>query len=60
MLHSDKVKEYYASTYQALLKSHNRIFSMSRMGNCWDNAMVESLFHIDKLCVPQQTNNDKN
>jgi transposase InsO family protein len=35
---------YYASDYRALLKSHDITPSMSRKGDCWDNAVAESLF----------------
>jgi len=49
LLHSDRGKEYYASNYQKLLKSYNMICSMSRKGNCYDNAVVESFFHSLKV-----------
>jgi putative transposase len=31
--------------YQKLLKQYGMICSMSRKGDCWDNAVVESFFH---------------
>ena len=49
LLHSDRGKEYYANEYQALLKSYNMVCSMSRKGNCYDNAVVESFFHSLKV-----------
>ena len=47
--HSDQGKEYYASDYQKLLEEHTILCSMSRKGNCWDNAAMESFFHSLKV-----------
>ncbi len=44
IIHSDQVSVYTSYTYQNLLKEKNIISSMSRKGNCWDNAVIES-FH---------------
>jgi len=44
LYHSDRGSQYAASAYQALLEKHNMICSMSRRGNCWDNAPMESFF----------------
>lgn len=49
IVHSDRGKEYYASDYQALLTSNDLICSMSRKGNCYDNATMESFFHSLKV-----------
>lgn len=49
VVHSDRGKEYYASEYQALLQRNNMICSMSRKGNCYDNAAMESFFHSLKV-----------
>lgn len=49
LVHSDRGKEYYAGDYQALLVSHGLVCSMSRKGNCWDNAPMESFFHSLKV-----------
>ncbi len=49
IVHSDRGKEYYAGEYQALLKRHGLIFSMSRRGDCYDNAVMESFFHSLKV-----------
>ena len=38
--HSDRGSQYASHAYQALLKQHDMIASMSRKGNCWDNAPV--------------------
>ena len=43
-LHSDQGCHYTAIAYQKLLKDLNIIQSMSRRGNCWDNAPQESFF----------------
>lgn len=42
--HSDRGSQYAAHGYQALLAAHGMTCSMSRPGNCWDNAVVESFF----------------
>lgn len=40
--HSDRGVQYVAKDYQALLGRHRAIVSMSRRGNCYDNAPTES------------------
>jgi transposase InsO family protein len=42
--HSDRGSQYAATRYQRLLGEHGITPSMSRTGNCWDNACVESFF----------------
>jgi transposase InsO family protein len=42
--HSDRGSQYAATSYQRLLTEYGLIPSMSRKGNCWDNACVESFF----------------
>ena len=42
--HSDRGSQYAARRYQRLLSAHGITSSMSRTGNCWDNACVESFF----------------
>ena len=42
--HSDRGSQYVACRYQRLLSEHGITTSMSRIGNCWDNACVESFF----------------
>jgi len=44
MHHSDRGSQYAAIEYQKLLKKTKMICSMSRKGNCWDNAPMESFF----------------
>jgi transposase InsO family protein len=36
--HSDRGNQYAATSYQLVLTTHGMIPSMSRKGNCWDNA----------------------
>jgi putative transposase len=42
--HSDQGSVYGASTYRKILSDHNLLASMSRKGNCHDNAVAESFF----------------
>jgi putative transposase len=42
--HSDQGTQYTSSEYRALLRQHEVVCSMSRRGNCHDNAPTESLF----------------
>jgi len=42
--HSDRGVQYASGPYQTLLSKHGLLCSMSRKGNCWDNAVVESFF----------------
>ena len=44
MHHSDRGSEYAAGDYQALLRDHKFVASMSRKGDCWDNAVMERFF----------------
>jgi putative transposase len=48
LLHSDRGCQYASSDYQKQLWRHGIICSMSRKGNCWDNAPMESFFHTLK------------
>jgi putative transposase len=47
--HSDRGIQYAAGDYQRLLAERGIDCSMSRKGNCWDNAVVESFFHTLKV-----------
>ena len=42
--HSDRGRGYASHDYQAALLEHEMRCSMSRKGDCWDNAVVESFF----------------
>jgi transposase InsO family protein len=46
--HSDQGCTYASSDYQALLIAHGITCSMSRRGNCYDNAVMESFFSTVK------------
>jgi len=42
--HSDRGSQYASKAFRRLLKAHDIEGSMSRKGDCWDNAVVESFF----------------
>lgn len=42
--HSDRGSQYASKAFRKLLKTHGITGSMSRKGDCWDNAVVESFF----------------
>ena len=44
LAHSDRGSQYCSKDYQKLLKKHGFTCSMSRKGNCWDNAPMESFW----------------
>jgi transposase InsO family protein len=46
--HSDRGSQYAAGGYRQVLDAANIVQSMSRKGNCWDNAPMESFFHTLK------------
>lgn len=46
--HTDRGSQYASDSHRNILKDHNIIQSMSRKGNCWDNAVSESFFHTLK------------
>ena len=48
MHHSDRGSQYASNLFQAKLKEYGMICSMSRKGNCWDNAPTESWFNSFK------------
>lgn len=45
LFHSDRGSQYCSHEFQKMLKQYGFICSMSRKGNCWDNAIAESFFH---------------
>lgn len=49
ILHSDRGAQYRAKEYQLSLVDRGIQCSMSRKGNCWDNAVVESFFSRIKV-----------
>lgn len=46
--HTDRGSQYASENHRALLKQYGIRQSMSRKGNCWDNAVSESFFHTLK------------
>ncbi len=48
ILHSDQGSVYTSYAFQEFVKSNHLISSMSRRGNCWDNAVIES-FHSNLM-----------
>lgn len=44
IVHSDRGSQYASAAHQALLSKHGLVGSMSRKGNCWDNAVMERFF----------------
>jgi putative transposase len=52
LAHSDRGSQYSSKSYQGILKAFNITCSMSRKGNCWDNAVLESFFaSIKNECI---------
>ena len=56
IVHSDRGSQYASKVYRKLLKEHECVGSMSRLGNCWDNAVAESFFGSLKQERVQWTN----
>ena len=55
LFHSDQGSLYLTDTFRKLVKDHGFIESMSKRGNCWDNAPQESFFghfkdEVDRNC----------
>ena len=44
IVHSDRGSQYASAAHQGLLVKHGLVGSMSRKGNCWDNAVMERFF----------------
>src|SRR5262249_18512424 len=54
--HTDRGTTYAATEYQDILRRHGMRCSMSRKGNCWDNAVSESFFSTLKTeCIVDLT-----
>ena len=56
IFHSDRGIQYACKEFRAQLRSYNFIQSMSRKGNCYDNAPMESFFHTLKTEFIYRTN----
>jgi len=48
MIHSDRGVQYASADFRNILQKNKFVQSMSRKGNCWDNAVAESFFHSIK------------
>jgi putative transposase len=49
LMHSDRGVQYASDAYRRMLREHGMVLSMSRRGNCWDNAVMESFFKTLKV-----------
>lgn len=49
MIHSDRGSQYSSKKYRKIIEDYKLVGSMSRKGNCWDNAIAESFFHTLKV-----------
>jgi len=49
LLHSDRGSQYASYCYQVLLGKKGILYSMSRKGNYWDNAVMESFYRTLKI-----------
>lgn len=49
LVHSDRGSQYCSHAFRDLLTKQSHTQSMSRKGNCWDNAVAESFFHSMKI-----------
>src|SRR6266480_1045522 len=49
ILHSDRGAQFASTAYRQLLAQHGLVASMSRKGNCYDNAFIESFFSRTRL-----------
>lgn len=49
IVHTDRGSQYCSKSYRSIMANNKLIGSMSRRGNCWDNAISESFFHTLKV-----------
>jgi len=49
IVHHDRGSQYTSTNYIALIQRHGLVLSMSRKGDCWDNAVAESFFSTLKI-----------
>lgn len=54
--HTDRGSQYASISHREILKNHGVTQSMSRKGNCWDNAVSESFFHTLKTELTHHLN----
>ena len=48
LFHSDRGVQYSSDAFRKAINEHEVVQSMSRKGNCWDNAVAENFFKIIK------------
>lgn len=53
--HTDRGSQYASNDFKAILKENEFIGSMSKKGDCWDNAVAESFFHTLKVELIHRT-----
>lgn len=56
--HSDRGVQYASNAYRELLEEQQAVVSMSRKGNCWDNAVAESFFATVEIELIEDANWD--
>ena len=49
IFHSDRGSQYASDLYRKTLETYGAEASMSKKGDCWDNAVAESFFHTLKI-----------
>ena len=54
--HTDRGSQYASESHRNILKDHGITQSMSRQGDCWDNAVAESFFHTLKTELTNHCN----
>jgi putative transposase len=59
IIHSDRGVQYASKEFRERLKNYGSIQSMSRKGNCWDNAVAESFFSSLKMRLTKHRNYEK-
>ena len=52
--HTDRGSQYVSDSHLKIIQQHHIVQSMSRKGNCWDNAVAESFFHTLKTELTHQ------
>ena len=55
IIHSDRGVQYACQDFRSVLEKHKIVQSMSRKGDCWDNAVAESFFGIIKIGIDSPT-----
>lgn len=55
LVHTDRGSQYACREYRAFIQTHGIIPSMSRKGDCWDNAVAESFFATLKVELTTKT-----